>query len=135
MLSADSVSSIRMLALIPDSIKGMAYKKVNEGDVKTIVKVAYSVYKAKSNGSYVVRQDGSDVLNITAYVGFDDGTYATFKGDVALAQLVSETGEFAFESEGVYEFPINNLRVRIISVPQKYGREKKEYKVLAFEPM
>lgn len=136
MLSADSATSIRMLAIIPDTFKPMAYTKVKVGDVKTIDKVSYRVYKARTDaGDYVVRKDGSNVLNVVAYVGFTDMTYSTFKGDTAIAQLASETGEFPFDKEGTYDYDIKDLKVKIIEVEQLYGRAKKSYKVFAFEPL
>lgn len=134
MLGKDNVTNYKMLTLIPDAFKGVKYQKPADGDVKTITKIAYNVYVAKTNGNVVVDKTGKPVLNTVAYVMFDDNTYSTYKGDTAISQLISETGVIDFESEGSYEFDAN-CKVRIISVQQAYGRDRKMYAVPAFEPM
>lgn len=134
MLGKDNVTSYKMLAIIPDAFKNKKYTKVNEGDVKTITKVAYNVYVAKMNGNAVMDKAGMPVLNTVAYVLFDDDSYSTFKGDVAISQLISETGAIDFGTEGSYEFDVN-CPVKIIMVQQAYGRDKKMFNVPAFEPM
>lgn len=134
MLGKDNVTSYKMLAIIPDSFKNKKYTKVSEGDVKTITKVTYNVYVAKMNGNEIMDKAGNPVLNTVAYVMFDDDSYSTFKGDVAISQLISETGAIDLAHEGSYEFDVN-CPVKIIMVQQAYGRDKKMYNVPAFEPM
>ena len=137
MQSATSVTKRSMLKVIPDYFKTMTYTKVNDGDLKTINKIVYSVYPVKDaeNGGYLMRKDGTPVTNVTAYIGFGDGTYTTSHGDTVINQLVSETGDFS-DIEGQYEFDVD-CPVKIITIQQTYGKGKtaKTFPIWAFEPM
>lgn len=131
MLKADQVRSISMLKLLPECVRGLGYVKPEEGMMGNIVHICYSVYAATANGNLVVSRDGKPVMRIVAYVVWSNATYSTFKGDTALAQLVSVTGEFPFDVEGTYDFDADEA-VSIIMVDQAYGKDKKNYKVPAF---
>ena len=136
MQSVDNVTKRSMLKIIPNAYKDMKYTKVNNGDVKTITKVTYSVYPVKDTetGGIMIRKDGSPVTNVTAYIGFSDGTYTTSHGDMVINQLVSETGDFP-DVEGQYEFD-TDCPVKVITTQAKYGKgpNAKTFPVWAFEP-
>lgn len=134
MLSADSVLSPGLVRILPDEMKNRHYGKVAVGDVKTIRDVAYMVYQARDeDGNLMFRKDNSPVLNVKAYVGFDDMSIASFKGEKAIGQLVSETGAYPQEIGMYYYKMVDEIDVKIIEVKQKYG--KNEYPVMAFEPI
>lgn len=133
MLQADQVRSIAMLRLLPECVRGLGYVKPDEGLSGTIKHICFSVYAATANGNFVMTRDGKNVMRVVAYTVWENGTYSTFKGDTALAQLVSVTGEFPFDMEGTYDFDCDEA-VRIIMVDQAYGKDKKNYKVPAFAP-
>lgn len=138
MKSATTVTKRSMLAIIPDVFKSAEYRKVNKDETYTITKVVYSVYpvKSKETGEYLLKRNGDVVLNTTAYIGFDDGTYTTSKGDTVISQLVSETGDFP-NMEGYHEFNVDNCKVRIVETMAEYGKgpAKRSFPIWCFEPM
>ena len=134
MLTADKVLSPGVRKMLPIEMKGFGYSKVKAGDVKTITDVVYNVYQARNkDGQLMETQAKEPVINVTAYVGFDDDTLSTFTGKTALGQLASETGDIP-TIIGVYHTRLANpIKVEIIEVSQKFGN--KEYPMLAFEPI
>lgn len=137
MQSIDNVTKRSMLAIIPDEYKGRVYRKVNAGEEYRIDSVIYSVYpvKDKETGEYLIRKDGEPVLNCTAYIGFDDGSYTTSKGETVISQLISETGNYP-DVAGYHLYPCD-CAVRIITTTQEYGKagNRKSFPIWAFEPM
>lgn len=138
MKSANTVTKRSMLAIIPDAFKGSEYRKVNKDEIYTITKVVYSVYpvKNKETGEFLLNRHGDPVLNTTAYIGFDDGTYTTSKGDTVISQLVSETGDYP-DIAGYHEFVVDECKVRISECMAEYGKglAKKSFPIWCFEPL
>ena len=136
MQTVTNVTKRSMLKVIPSEFKAMIYTKVNDGETRRITKVCYSVYPVKDaeTNEPMTRKDGTIVTNVTAYIGFDDGSYTTSHGDTVINQLVSETGDFPDEV-GQYTYDCN-CPVRVITIQATYGRGKsaKTYPVWAFEP-
>lgn len=133
MKSVKNVTSIKMLAIMPEQFKGLDYQKLKAGDEKTITHVAYSVYPAKDKeGTGIFRKDGTPVMRTTAYIAFDDGSYTTTKYDLPISQLVSETGMYDDSAVGITVFD-SNCPVRAISVSVRMGQ--KDYEIIAFEPL
>lgn len=137
MQSIDTVVKRSMLAIIPEDCKGMTYRKVTKGEEYRITGVVYSVYpvKSKETGEYLIRKSGEPVLNTTAYILFQDGSYTTSKGDTVIGQLISETGDYP-DSAGQHYYPCD-CPVRIIETTAEYGKagSKKSFPIWAFEPM
>ena len=133
MKSVNNVTSIKMLNVMPEQFKGMDYQKLKDGDVKTIKHVAYSVYPARNDeGEGIFRKDGSIVYRTTAYMAFDDGSYATTKYDLPISQLVSETGMYPNNETGITYFDCD-CKIKAVSVSVRMG--KKDYDIIAFEPL
>lgn len=138
MKTVATVTKRAMLAVIPDCFKESEYRKVNKDEIYTITRVVYSVYpvKDKETGEYMINRRGNPVLNVTAYIGFDDNTYTTSKGDTVISQLVSETGDFE-NVAGYHDFVVDNCKVKIIETMAEYGKagSKKSFPVWCFEPL
>lgn len=133
MKSVSNVTSIKMLAIMPEQFKGLDYIKLKEGDEKTIIHVAYSVYPAKDKeGLGITRKDGSIVYRTTAYIAFSDGTYTTTKYDLPISQLVSETGMYPDNATGITICDCD-CKVKAVSVSVRMGQ--KDYAIIAFEPL
>lgn len=135
MLSADKVLSPGVRRMLPDDRKNYGYVKVKAGDVLTITDVIYNVHPAKDkNGNVLENPTTKDpILNVTAYVCFDDGTLTTFDGKIAIGQLASETGDVP-TVVGVYHTRLADpVKVEIIEVMQRYGT--KDYPKFAFDPL
>lgn len=135
MMKATEVTPARIKAIMPEAFKDVPYAKPTPGQVKTITKVAYNVYVAKKDGNAIVRNDGSELMNCTAYVGFDDGTYFTFKNEIALGQLMSITGDIAMVKPDMFYFDVEPCTVKIIETQIQMGKAKKAYPSWVFEPM
>ena len=138
MITAEQVTPRANRAVMPESFKGMTYSKLANGQFRTIVKVAFSVYKAKKETDdgkvYIERKDGSYVTKTTAYIGFDDGSYTTVGNEIAIGQLMSITEEIDENTEGVYEFPdVMPCKVMIDTKDIKYG--DRSYPSWVFVPM
>lgn len=130
------VSTRAQRAVLPPSFKDMLYSKVQAGERKTIVKVAFSVFIARDKESRepLKSKKGNDIHNVCAYVGFDDGYYTTVKNEIAVSQLVHVAGDYDANAIGVTEFNLTEpCHVLITTVKQKY-RNNKEYEVTAFAP-
>ena len=136
MLTADKVISPFLRAKLPDSMKTCGYVKVKKDDIVTITRIVYDVYHVKDKDGKPMFTQGENpqpVINTTAYVGFDDNTITSFSGKTAIAQLVSETGEYPNEI-GTYPVELAEpVKVKMIEVSEKRG--SKEYLYLAFEPI
>ena len=78
-----------LLAVIPEKYKGMKYKKLNVGDVVTITDITVVSYKAKKDGEYIQRKDGTYILNQTCYFGLTDGYYTSIRNNTILGQVAS----------------------------------------------
>ena len=126
MITAEQVTPRANRAVMPDCMKGMTYTKLVEGQERTIVKVAFSVYKAKKETDdgkvFIERKDGSYVTKTTAYIGFDDGSYTTVGNEIAIGQLMSITEEIDENAEGVHEYAeIEPCKIKIGTKDIKYG--------------
>lgn len=131
----ETVSVYTQSILPPEFIRGRRFIKLTENMEKTIDSVVFSSYPAKNKeGNQIVRKDGSVLLNTTAYVGFDDGTFASVKSDTAIAQLASISEGYTIPSEPeVVQYPVETTKVRIVSIEVKYGQ--KSYPAWAFDPI
>lgn len=133
MKSVNNVTSVKMLAIMPEQFKGLDYVKLKENDEKTINHVAYSVYPAKDkDGLGITRKDGSIVYRTTAYIAFTDNTYTTTKYDLPISQLVSETGMYPDNQPGITIYDCD-CKVKAVSVSVRMGQ--KDYAIIAFEPL
>lgn len=124
MMTADQVTPRAMRAIMPKCFDGMAYIKLAEGMTKTISKVAFSVYPAKSKDTKeeILRKDGTVVCRTTAYIGFDDGTYSTVSNEYAIGQLFSITETIKEDDVGMHEYPdVEPCKVRVTTKDVKYG--------------
>lgn len=126
----ENVVSYKIAKFVPDEVKGKSYVKLEKGQKITITGGVYSVYPAHNDeGQPIIRQDGTQVMRVIAYITMADGTYSTVKGDIALSQLMSVTGVIDVDSEGRYPFTMDES-VTVTEVNQKFGT--KDYPVIAF---
>lgn len=140
MYSTENVTPKAIAKFIPEIYKGKKYVNVTKGETKTITTMARNVYQAKDENfnPMVSKIDGHPIMRKIVYVGFDDGTYSSFKTDVAVSQLESIVEDYD-ETEKVWDLVSLGLtqKVRIIEINQEYGKgnNKKSYPVKAFEPL
>lgn len=124
-----------LLAVIPERYKGMKYKKMNVGDIVTITDITVVSYKAKKDGEYIQRKDGTYVLNQTCYFGLDGGYYTSIRNNSVLGQVASLVGWFE-DGENEQYYPLDNPeKVKIIEVTESMGKgdKAKNVPVKAFE--
>ena len=140
MFAVENVVPKSISKFIPAPFKGMKYITVAKGETKTITTLARNVYPAKDENfeTLISKIDGSPILRKIMYVGFDDGTYTSFKTDIAVSQLESIVNDDD-ETTKVWDLEAMNLvqKVKIIEVQQTYGKgnNAKQYPVKAFEPI
>ena len=136
MAKVDGITPVYMRGLIPKHLKdtNASYFKVDASTDKVLNFLGINVYPAKTKEGIVIeRKDGSTVMNATVYAGFDDGTYTTLKNEVALAQALSVIGELDLNTEGSFEFLLDEpIKTRFTTVKVKRGQ--KEYDNFAFAP-
>lgn len=120
-----------LMAVIPDRYKGMKYRKLQTGDIVTIYDITIVTYNAKRDGEYIVRKDGSNVLNETVYFALGDGYYSSLRNDKVLGQVAQLVG-WTETDVGEQYFPLDNPeKVEIIEIKAKYG--DREIPVRAFK--
>ena len=134
--NVDDVIPTAIFAVVPDRYKEKSYKKLNVGDVVTINDVTIVSYKARKNGEYILRKDGTNVLNYSVYFDIGNGEYSYLKNDVVLSQFARlvkwrPNGEIG---EKYYKLEIPE-KVKIIETMAIIGKKdtKKEIPVKAFE--
>lgn len=90
----DEIVPKALLSVTPDRYKTKPYHRLAVGEIITITDITIVSYKAKNKttGDYIVRKDGSNVLNQTIYFGLDNGSYTSIRNDVVLGQVASLTG-------------------------------------------
>lgn len=136
MAKVDGITPVYMRGLIPKHLKdtNATYFKVDGNTDKVLNFLGINVYPAKNKDGIVIeRKDGSTVMNATVYAGFDDGTYTTLKNEVALAQALSVIGDLDLNTEGSFEFLLDEpIKTRFTTVKVKRGQ--KEYDNFAFAP-
>ena len=136
MAKVDGITPVYMRGLIPKHLKdtNASYFKVDASTDKVLNFLGINVYPAKTKEGIVIeRKDGSTVMNATVYAGFDDGTYTTLKNEVALAQALSVIGDLDLNTEGSFEFLLDEpIKTRFTTVKVKRGQ--KEYDNFAFAP-
>ena len=136
MAKVDGITPVYMRGLIPKHLKdtNASYFKVDASTDKVLNFLGINVYPAKTKEGIVIeRKDGSAVMNATVYAGFDDGTYTTLKNEVALAQALSVIGDLDLNTEGSFEFLLDEpIKTRFTTVKVKRGQ--KEYDNFAFAP-
>ena len=132
----DRITPAYRRTLIPKHLKdtNATYFKVDANTDKVLIFIGINVYPAKSkDGLAIVRKDGSIVMNATVYAGFEDGTYTTLKNEVALAQALSVVGDLDLNTEGSFEFLLDEpIKTKFTTVKVKRGQ--KEYDNFAFAP-
>lgn len=125
-----------LMMVIPDRYKGMSYVKSNIGDVFEISDITIVSYKAKSEGEYIQRKDGTFILNQTVYFGFKDGKhYSSLKNDAILGQVAQLTGWFEDGEKEDY-YPLEKPeKVKIVETTVRMGKgdKAKNVPVKAFE--
>ncbi len=120
-----------LMAVIPDRYKGKKYVKLKVGDRITIHDITVVTYNAKKDGDFIVRKDGSNVLNESIYFDIGDGYYTSLRNDKVLGQVAQLTGWTETEiGEKYYSLDIPE-NVEIIEIVAKYGT--KEIPVKAFK--
>ena len=136
MAKVDGITPVYMRGLIPKHLKdtNATYFKVDANTDKVLNFLGINVYPAKNKDGIVIeRKDGSTVMNATVYAGFNDGTYTTLKNEVALAQALSVVGDLDLNTEGSFEFLLDEpIKTRFTTVKVKRGQ--KEYDNFAFAP-
>ena len=136
MAKVDGITPVYMRGLIPKHLKdtNASYFKVDASTDKVLNFLGINVYPAKTKEGIVIeRKDGSTVMNATVYAGFDDNTYTTLKNEVALAQALSVIGDLDLNTEGSFEFLLDEpIKTRFTTVKVKRGQ--KEYDNFAFAP-
>lgn len=119
------------MAVIPDRYKGKKYVKLKTGDRITIYDITVVTYPAKKDGDFIVRKDGSNVLNESIYFDIGDGRYTSLRNDKILGQVANLTG-WIEKDIGESYYPLDNPEtVEIIEINAKYGN--KEIPVKAFK--
>ena len=136
MAKVDGITPVYMRGLIPKHLKdtNATYFKVDANTDKVLNFIGINVYPAKNkDGIEIARKDGSTVMNATVYAGFDDNTYTTIKNEVALAQALSVVGDLDLNTEGSFEFLLDEpIKTKFTTVKVKRGQ--KEYDNFAFAP-
>ena len=136
MAKVDGITPVYMRGLIPKHLKdtNASYFKVDANTDKVLNFIGINVYPAKNKDGIVIeRKDGSTVMNATVYAGFEDGTYTTLKNEVALAQALSVVGDLDLNTEGSFEFLLDEpIKTKFTTVKVKRGQ--KEYDNFAFAP-
>lgn len=136
MAKVDGITPVYMRGLIPKHLKdtNATYFKVDGNTDKVLNFIGINVYPAKNKDGIVIeRKDGSTVMNATVYAGFEDGTYTTIKNEVALAQALSVVGDLDLNTEGSFEFLLDEpIKTKFVTVKVKRGQ--KEYDNFAFAP-
>ena len=120
-----------LMAVIPDRYRGMKYMKLKAGDRITIHDITIVTYNAKKDGEYIVRKDGTNVLNESIYFYIGDGYYSSLRNDKVLGQVAQLTG-WTETDVGEEYFKLEKPEpVEIIEINAKYGN--KEIPVKAFK--
>lgn len=136
MMKASEVSSLAMMAIMPKYLKDnhSRYIKVDSDMVKTVTFVGVNVYNAKNkDGTAMLSKKGNEICNQSIYVGFSDGTFTTFKNDVALAQVFSLVGELDISKPASYEFELDEpFDTKFEQIDIKMG--SKTYPYWVFDP-
>ena len=134
--NVDDVIPTAIFAVVPDRYKEKSYKKLNVGDVVTINDVTIVSYKARKNGEYILRKDGTNVLNYSVYFDIGNDEYSYLKNDVVLSQFARLVKWFPTNEIGekYYKLEIPE-KVKIIETMAIIGKKdtKKEIPVKAFE--
>lgn len=119
----DDVIPKNLLAVIPEKYRSMPSVKLNVGDEITLIGATIVSYKAKKNGEFITRQDGTNVFNQSVYLELDNGTYAYVKSDVLLVQIAKDVGWTEHgESEDYYRFD-KPRHVKIVQKDTKIGKK------------
>ena len=120
----DEIVPIAILSVTPERYKNKPYHRLNVDDVITITDITIVSYKAKNktSGDYIVRKDGTNVLNQTIYFGLSDGSYTSIRNDVVLSQVAKLT-EWKPSGEKEQYFSLENPEtVKIIEITTKIGK-------------
>lgn len=120
----DEIVPKALLSVTPDRYKTKPYHRLSVGEIITIDDITIVSYKAKNKttGDYIVRKDGSYVLNQTIYFGLDNGMYTSIRNDTVLGQVASLTGWVEDgEKENFYKLD-NPETVKIIEINAPIGK-------------
>ena len=120
----DEIVPKALLSVTPDRYKNKPYHRLSVGEIVTITDITIVSYKAKNKttGDYIVRKDGTHVLNQTIYFGLDNGSYTSIRNDVVLGQVASLTGWFEDgEKEDYYKLD-NPESVKIVEITTTIGK-------------
>lgn len=120
----DEIVPKALLSVTPDRYKNKPYHRLNVGEIITITDITIVSYKAKNKttGDYIVRKDGSNVLNQTIYFGLDNGSYTSIRNDIVLGQVATITGWFEDgEKENYYSLEKPET-VKIVEITTNIGK-------------
>ena len=120
----DEIVPKALLSVTPDRYKTKPYHRLTIGEIITITDITIVSYKAKNKttGDYIVRKDGSNVLNQTIYFGLDNGSYTSIRNDTVLGQVASITGWTEDgEKENYYSLE-NPETVKIVEITTTIGK-------------
>lgn len=120
----DEIVPKALLSVTPDRYKNKPYHRLSVGEIVTITDITIVSYKAKNKttGDYIVRKDGSNVLNQTIYFGLDNGSYTSIRNDVVLGQVTAITGwSEDGEKENYYSLE-NPETVKIVEITTTIGK-------------
>lgn len=125
-INAKNVTPKSIRSVMPSEYKTMPYNEIHKGDVITITSCVFSVYQARDKD----REPIDGVYNCTLYLGLDDGSYTSLKGETVIGQLTALTN-FSHENEpGQYYFNFEPEKCTVITVSEKRGSKTFDYLAL-----
>lgn len=133
--NADTIPPRGIGKYVPNYFKDKTYVRVSSGDVKTITYVVKKSYQAKDKDYQPIfsKVDGSPVMRVVYYLGFDDDTYTTVKNDIVIGQCDAWLSVYDDADNAEYNlFELDEVtKVRFAERMHKMGA--KEYPVPVLE--
>ena len=134
-LPADQIPPKGVARYIPPYFQGKKYVRLNRGDVRRCVYIVKNEYQAKDKNYEPIfsKVDGSPVMRVIYYLGFDDDTYTTVKNDIVIGQIDSWVAPYQPGPGNSYDLVElgDDQRSRLGETKQRMG--DKEYPVPILE--
>lgn len=134
-LPADQIPPKGVARYIPPYFQGKKYVRLNRGDVRHCVYIVKNEYQAKDKNYEPIfsKVDGSPVMRVIYYLGFDDDTYTTVKNDIVIGQIDSWIAPYQPGPGNSYDLVElgDDQRIRFGETKQRMG--DKEYPVPIIE--
>ena len=134
-LPADQIPPKGVARYIPPYFQGKKYVRLNRGDVRRCVYIVKNEYQAKDKNYEPIfsKVDGSPVMRVIYYLGFDDDTYTTVKNDIVIGQIDSWVAPYQPGPGNSYDLVElgDDQRIRFGETKQRMG--DKEYPVPILE--